>query len=122
MTADIARRLCGQRILLVEDEFFIADEVAEAFMAHGAHVVGPEPTVAGALRLVATEPRLDAAVLDVNLRGEMVYPVADVLQAAAVPFVFTTGYDTSHIPARFATIPRCVKPFKPLDVAQRLFR
>jgi len=54
--------------------------------------------------------RLDGAVLDINLRGERAYPVADALSDRGVPFVFTTGYDTQVIPAPYARVPRCEKP------------
>ena len=85
--------MAGQRILLVEDEYFIVDDMVRTFKACGAEVVGPVASVDGALDLIAATERLDGAVLDVNLQGEMAYPVADALVARGVPFVFATGYD-----------------------------
>lgn len=112
----------GKRILLVEDEFFIVQDLARAFSAAGAVVLGPCASVADALRLIAATPDLDGAVLDINLQGEMVYPVADALAARGVPFIFATGYDRETIPARFNRDQRCEKPVKPERVAQALFR
>ena len=82
----------------------------------GAEVIGPAGSVKDALGLVEKNgERIDGAVLDVNLRNEPVYPVADALAAQGLPFVFTTGYDTLAIPEAYAGVPRCEKP---VDIAQ----
>jgi len=111
----------GRRILLVEDEYFIVQDLARAFAQAGAEVIGPAATVADALRRIAATPKLDGAVLDINLQGEMVYPVADALATRGVPFVFATGYDRENIPDRFSARIRCEKPVKPDQVARALF-
>lgn len=113
--------LKGKRILLVEDEYFIAQDMARAMAEAGAVVVGPAATVAEALRLIAASGALDAAVLDINLQGEMVFPVADALTTRGVPFVFATGYDRESIPERFSRRIRCEKPVRPDRVARALF-
>jgi CheY-like chemotaxis protein len=100
------------RILVVEDEYLIADDLRKALTEAGAVIIGPVPAVDEALELVRSEGRIDAAVLDVNLRGEMIFPVADALAAQGVPFVFTTGYDRGALPGRFAESPRIEKPLK----------
>jgi hypothetical protein len=84
-------------------------------------VVGPVASVNGALDLIAETERLDGAVLDVNLQGEMAYPIADALVARGVPFVFATGYDEASIPPRYAHIRRCEKPVDPAKIAKALF-
>jgi DNA-binding response OmpR family regulator len=61
------------------------------------------------MRLLSGE-RIDVAVLDVNLHGEMVYPIAAELRSRGVPFMFATGYDQTHIPADYADVPRAAKP------------
>jgi len=104
--------LRGHRVLVVEDEFFIADDLAQRLSAHGAVLVGPVPTLEIALALVNSADRIDAAVVDINLKGEVAFPLADTLQARGVPFVFATGYDTSAIPARYQHIPCWVKPYR----------
>lgn len=98
------------RILIVEDEYLIADELRAGFDDAGAMVLGPVATVEKALDLIGAEDRVDGVVLDVNLRGEMTFPVADLLIERGVPFVFTTGYDASVIPSRFERVMRCGKP------------
>lgn len=113
--------LAGRRLLVVEDEYFIASEIVRTLEKSGAEVVGPVPTVSGALDLINETERLDGAVLDVNLRGEMAYPVADALLARGVPLVFATGYDKTSVPQRYAHIRRCEKPFEPRRIAQALF-
>ena len=113
--------LAGRCVLLVEDDYFIADDLIRTFEASGAEVVGPVASVAGALDLIAATERLDGAVLDINLQGEMAYPVADALVARGVPFVFATGYDEASIPARFAHIIRCEKPVESEKIARALF-
>jgi CheY-like chemotaxis protein len=104
--------LQGLRILIVEDEYLIADDICQALQDAGAEILGPSPTVSGAAALVAAEAAIDAALLDINLRGEPVFEVADTLLSRGIPFAFATGYDHWAIPARFGAVPRLEKPFK----------
>ncbi|KMO38922.1 chemotaxis protein CheY [Methylobacterium variabile] len=108
------------RVLLVEDEYFLAQDLAEAFKARGAEIVGPVPSVDEALALIADGSRLDGAVLDLNLQGEIAYVVADTLQERGIPFVFATGYDQAVIPPRYALARYCGKPLDAKEVAQAL--
>ena len=102
--------LSGHKVLLVEDDYFIADEMRRMLSRRGAEVLGPVATVDKALALIAASSEIDAAVLDVNLRDVMVFPVADALETRGVPFVFATGYEGSVIPTRYAHVQRCEKP------------
>jgi DNA-binding response OmpR family regulator len=104
--------LRGLRVLIVEDEYLLADDLYNTLTDAGAEVLGPIASVRDATAFIASEPSIDAAVLDVNLRGELVYPVADALLARGVPFAFATGYDKWSLPERFAHAPRVEKPFK----------
>jgi CheY-like chemotaxis protein len=110
-------KLQGSRILIVEDEYLLADDLSETLIGAGAEVLGPIASVEDATAFLAGEPRIDAAVLDVNLRGDMVFPVADALRARGIPFAFATGYDEWALPERFADAPRVEKPFKGFRVA-----
>ena len=100
----------GRRVLVVEDEYMLVMDLEESLRAAGATVVGPVPSVAEAMALIDAEGALDAAVLDVNLGGEMVYPLADVLLGAGVPIAFVTGYSRRDLPERFHHVPRFEKP------------
>ena len=111
--------LTGRRVLVVEDEYFIADDIARALTSLGAEVVGPAPDLQRAEALL-NEGSIDWAVLDINLQGEMVYPVAQALQKRSIPFVFATGYDQASIPSGFADVPRWEKPFDPGALARIL--
>jgi len=103
--------LRGRRLLVVEDDYLIAVDLARDLARRGAEVVGPAGSVRDALALVEAEgDRLDGAVLDINVRDGRVYPVADALAARGVPFVFLTGYDARVIPDAYAGVPRCEKP------------
>jgi CheY-like chemotaxis protein len=105
------------RVLVVEDEYFLADDMARALRKIGVEVVGPVGTRAQALDLLISGEQLAGAVLDINLRGENVFPVADALRARGLPFVFATGYEASSIPPEYRDVPRWEKPFKPHDLA-----
>lgn len=111
-----------RRILIVEDDYFIASEVARAFQQHGADVVGPVPTLATAFEVVDSDQLIELAVLDINLHGEMVYPLAEALESKGVPFVFATGYDASAVPDRFRHVPLLTKPANFGDIASELTR
>lgn len=102
--------LDGRRVLIVEDEFLLADDLSEALADLGATVLGPAPTVAEALALLSAGAEIDGALLDVNLGGEKVFPVADALEAQGIRFVFTTGYEAASIPSRYQHVARFEKP------------
>ncbi|SFH69904.1 response regulator [Bradyrhizobium sp. Gha] len=106
--------LSGRRILVVEDEYFLADDISRAFRSFGAEVAGPVGEMEDALRILHDGSIIDGAVLDVNLRNEMIFPVAQELRARHVPFVFTTGYDKVSIAPEFHDV---VLWEKPVDVA-----
>ncbi|MPY71404.1 MAG: response regulator [Alphaproteobacteria bacterium] len=86
----------NKRILLVEDEFIVAAMAEDMLTDLGATVVGPAGTVACGLSLAETE-LLDAALLDVNMDGERIDPVAEALMARRVPIVFATGYGAAGV-------------------------
>ncbi len=101
--------IAGNRIMVVEDETLVSMVVAEQLEELGFLVVGPYSTVDQAMTALK-ENNIDAAVLDVNLGGEPVYPVADALTAARVPFVFVTGYGAAALERRFQHVPVLQKP------------
>jgi DNA-binding response OmpR family regulator len=84
--------LPGHRVLIVEDDMMIAMMIEDMLRDLGCLVTGPVNTLAGALDLARGGDAFDAAILDVNLRGEPVFPVADALRARGVPVIFSTGY------------------------------
>ena len=102
--------LCGRRVLVVEDERAIALDLCETLGQEGASIVGPACSVEDALSIVESAGPLDAAVLDIELEGEPVYPVADRLQQLGVPYLFTTAYEATEIPDRYRLAPRFEKP------------
>ena len=110
------------RILVVEDEAMVAMLVEDQLLAAGAEVLGPAASLATALALLDRAEGCDAAVLDVNLRGESVVPLADALARRGVPFLFMTGYgDTDGLGAH-AAVPVLAKPFDPLELVMVLAR
>jgi CheY-like chemotaxis protein len=117
---DAGATLAGRRVLVVEDEYFLADDMAQALQKLGAEVVGPVPTRDKAMALLSSGERIDAAVLDINLKGQTVFPVADALKERGIPFVFTTGYTESTVPPAYRDAPRWEKPFNPQDLANAL--
>ena len=100
----------GRRILVVEDDYMIAEEIADVLSDAGADVLGPVPSVDDALRLIAAESRIDGALLDGNVRQEAIWPVVDVLLARGVPLVLAAGYGPGAIPHAYAHLPCCEKP------------
>ena len=120
MSAKPQPSLTGRRVIVVEDEYFLADDLAQAVAQLGAEVIGPVPTREEALALLAAAGRIDLAVLDINLEDKAVFPVADSLAEQGVPFLFATGYDQASIPARYQHVPRWEKPFDPQALAQVL--
>jgi len=106
----VTRDLHGKRILIVEDEYLIARQVRRAIEASGGTVAGVVGTVADALRIVDADPAIDAAVLDVNLGGERITPVAQRLADTGVPFLFSSGYEQAEFVSAFGHAPHLRKP------------
>ena len=118
----MADALRDRRILIVEDEYLIASDLAMRLEDMGAVIVGPAPTAKAALALIATDHAIDGAILDINLGGTLVYPVADALRTARVPFIFASGYDEIAVPDTYRYVPRCQKPVDYEALARTLWR
>jgi DNA-binding response OmpR family regulator len=101
----------GIRVLVVEDEYLVAILIEEILQKAGCVVKGPIPRLREALEAVNHDD-YDAAVLDVNLAGEQINPVADALSERNVPFLFVTGYGASALPDEYAHRPHICKPFR----------
>jgi CheY-like chemotaxis protein len=112
-------RLRGCRVLVVEDEMLIAMMIEDTLQELGCTVVGPVGKLDAALQLATHEP-LDAAVLDISIRGGLVYPVAEALLARNVGFVFASGYGNWALPEIFANQLRLAKPFTLLELEETL--
>src|SRR5262249_62278039 len=109
----------GNRILLVEDEILVAMMMKDILTELGFSVVGPFSRLPEAM-VAAVHEDINAGIIDVNLGGEFVYPVADVLAARKIPFVFITGYGVESIDGRFAHVPIVKKPVQ-RQVLQQIF-
>jgi len=116
--------LTGSRVLLVEDEYYIADDLCQALEGCGAEVVGPIPSLDKALPSAEAES-LTCAVLDIDLRGESGLEVAEVLRRRNVPFVYSTGYNGAMVPEALRGAAHLEKPFRIEDLlyaVDRVFR
>jgi CheY-like chemotaxis protein len=111
-------RVSHRKILLVEDEELVALELSAELSRLGWAIVGPAATLAEAQALLSKH--FDAAVLDVNLRGHPIYPVAEQLEKLRVPFVFCTGYEMVDPEGRFPNVPVIRKPAHPAAVSAAL--
>jgi len=114
----VGQPLAGRTVLLVEDEPLVGLMMREILSDMGAQVTGPLaslPEAFGAL----SQP-FDAALLDVNLAGEAVYPLAEELVRLHVPIIFLTGYESASIEAKFASAPVLTKPIEPAELSDLL--
>ncbi|WP_157937642.1 response regulator [Oceaniglobus roseus] len=110
--------LTHRRVLIVEDDFHLALELARHFEDAGAEVLGPSATLGNAWEKVASA---DVAVLDINLRGALVYPLADSLQRRGIPFVFYTASEAAEMPPRFRHVGRFRKPADAMALLDGMF-
>jgi CheY-like chemotaxis protein len=109
----------GVRMLVVEDEALIAMLVEDMLSDLGCTVVDIAGTVEQGLRMAAPgKARIDAAILDVNVAGDKVFPIAEALEAQGIPFVFATGYGATGVDPRFVDRPVIAKPFR-LDALEK---
>lgn len=105
--------LAGLQVLIVEDEVLVSMLLADLLDEFGCTVAGQAATVGEALEFLAAHDDFDAAILDVNLGGEKVFPVADLLNDHHVPFVFSTGYGPADLAQRYPGRPLLFKPYPP---------
>ena len=99
-----------QRVLVIEDEYVVAEAIERTLTRAGAIVLGPVPSVDQAMALLDRGGRIDSAVLDINLGEQKVYPVVDRLLALGVHCVFATGNDIADVPSTYKDIARLEKP------------
>ncbi|MFL6829342.1 MAG: response regulator [Sphingomicrobium sp.] len=111
--------LTGRRILLVEDSPVVGPFTADLLADLGCEVVGPAPNMAVARELVEGAG-FDAAMMDVHIRGERVFPLCELLEAAGVPFVLTSGYADWAMPDKWRDRPRLQKPYTIEQVKEAL--
>ena len=111
--------LSGRRILIVEDEYYLAEDLAASVRAAGGEVVGPIGSLSDAEDRVA-QGGFDCAVLDMNLHGDFIYPVARRLEEAGVPFIVATGYNSGALPVELELHRRIEKPFEQGKVIEAL--
>ncbi len=113
--------LAGLRVLVVEDEAAIALLLEDMLLDLGCEVLGPVGRLPDALKLAEADA-IDVAILDVNLAGVAIYPVADALRLRGVPFLFSTGYGAGGIDAAFRDSPVLQKPFSQDDLEAKLLQ
>jgi CheY-like chemotaxis protein len=111
----------GARVLLVEDEMLVSMLIEGMLDEFGCEVVGPAPTVQAALALIH-EQDFDCAILDVNVGGTWVYPVADALKARGCPYAFSTGYGGADLREEDSGAPLLQKPFREADLRSVITR
>lgn len=113
--------MAATRILVVEDEFLIALDIAGVLEQAGIAVIGPFGHVADALRAVEQE-EVHGALLDAHLAGEPVGRIADALVAKSIPFAFVSGYGREQLPAAHRQVPLVRKPFTGKDLLAAVAR
>lgn len=111
----------GRKVLIVEDESLVAMLLETILEDMGCAPVGPASSVDEGVRLVHSEAGLSCALLDVNVAGTTVFPVAEALKARGVPFVFSTGYGEGGLPDEWRGHPTIQKPFTEETVRDALF-
>ena len=103
----------GSQILVVEDNYLLAEVICDFVAECGMHPVGPATGLDCGLRYARVAP-LDGAILDINLGGRLSFPICQVLQQRGIPFCFLTSYsDLSRVPKQFRAVPLVSKPFEP---------
>ena len=111
--------LAGCRVLIVEDSPVVAPYTADILTELGCEVVGPAPNMAAARTLVDNE-QFDAAIMDIHIRGERVFPLCELLDAKHIPFLLTSGYADWQVPDKWESRPKLHKPYKLDDLRAAL--
>jgi CheY-like chemotaxis protein len=115
----MAIKTAGRRVLIVEDEGMTAMLLEDMLADLGHAVVAAVGRMERAAQLIS-EGEFDFAILDVNLRGEFTYPLADILKARGIPFVFATGYGSAGLAQQWRSTPTLEKPFQAADLERAM--
>ncbi|NJC42644.1 CheY-like chemotaxis protein [Brevundimonas alba] len=118
----MSQGFAGRRVLIVEDESLVAMLLETILEDMDCVPVGPASTVDEGLRMAQDEEPIDAALLDVNVAGKQVFPVAQALKDRGVPFVFSTGYGEGGLPDEWRGQPTLQKPFTEAAVRDALIK
>ena len=116
----VRKPLLGCRILIVEDNYLLAETVAGILEEAGARIVGPFVNMVEALEGLGELTAIDGAILDIGLNGQESYPLAEALQTTGIPFLFLTGVERRDLPQRFQRTPHMLKPFSEEKLIRRL--
>jgi CheY-like chemotaxis protein len=119
MTAEDPTVAAGKRILVVEDELMIR-MLLDGMLSDLGYTMTAEAGAIGEAMALAKQGEFDAAILDVNLNGEPITPVVEILVARGLPFVFATGYGQRGVPEAYRSNPTLQKPFQVEALAQAL--
>ena len=114
-----SRKPAGRKILVIEDSPVIGPFTADILGELGFEAVGPAPNMARARELIE-QADCDAALLDVHIRGERVFPLCEMLEAKGVPFLFTSGYADWQMPDKWEDRPRLQKPYSIEELGEAL--
>ena len=109
-------------MLVVEDEAIVALALTSALMSEGWEPIGPAATIEDAYQLLGDTEPPDVAILDINLDGVPIYPLAQILQARAIPFIFYSGYSNPALDPRFHNVPLIGKPARVQTINSELHR
>lgn len=111
-----------RNVLIAEDEYLLADNLLMLLRSAGYGVVGPAFSVAEAMSLLESSHHLDAAVVDLELKGELSLPVIDALRARRLPVFLMTGHMLADLPPEYRDVPIWQKPMLAIDIVGRLNR
>ena len=115
----VSNQPANRKILVIEDSPVVGPFTADMLGELGFEVIGPAPNMAKA-RELAESSDYDAALLDIHIRGERVFPLCEMLDSKGVPFVFTSGYADWQMPDKWQDRPRLAKPYSIEEVSEAL--
>jgi CheY-like chemotaxis protein len=112
--------LRGLKVFVVEDESLVAMQLEDMLLDFGCDLVGIAMRVGRAMEMLATAETLDLAILDVNIGGDKVYPVAEALRTRGVPIIFATGYGRAGVEPDWQSYEILQKPYTAQEVAEKI--
>jgi FixJ family two-component response regulator len=118
---DAHKALAGSKLLIVEDEYLIGQDLAHGPQCEGIDVLGPYASTASAIDVLQRTDDVGAAILDLNISGHIAFDLAEKLAERNIPFIFYTGYDSVIVPDKFRKINRVRKPAEWSEIKKALF-